>query len=117
MSFWHTATDEQKLAQIDAAISLGLTSKQCAMNVGTKPSSVRAFASKHNRAFGYGSEAMRKIRQGQSLAGMMNSHKLFRAKMESRGLDIASAVSARIFPHHSEANLFDFHPLDDGAWQ
>ena len=113
MSFWHTATDEAKLAQIDAAIEIGLTSKQCAMNVGTNHANVRAFAARHGRAFGYGLEAMRKIRQ----SGHDNAHFLFRGQMESRGLDQSSSVMARIFPKQSNANLFDFHPLDDGVFQ
>jgi len=59
-SWWHTATREQRLAQIDGAIELGMTSKQCAMNCGCVYDegsgrqggvSVRDFAGYHGRLF------------------------------------------------------------------
>lgn len=55
--WWYRATQEQKLAQIDAAIELGMTAKQVAMNCGCYISDrhtstiVDAFARYHGRRF------------------------------------------------------------------
>lgn len=49
MSWWYRATAEQKLAQIDAAIELGMTAGQIAMNCGTIRTTVFAFANYHGR--------------------------------------------------------------------
>ena len=112
--FWKIATTEQKLAQIDGAIDLGLTSKQCAFNCGTTPGGIRSFASYHGRYFGFGEEAQRKARQAGAAANKMNGHRKFRQKMEAYGLDTASAVSARIFPDNPHrTNLFDPIPYED----
>lgn len=51
MTFWTTATQEQKLAQIDGALELGVNSNQLAMNCGTTPAAVRQFARNHGRSF------------------------------------------------------------------
>lgn len=49
--WWYRATAEQKLAQIDAAIELGMTSTQVAMNCGARRTTVCTFANYHNRRF------------------------------------------------------------------
>lgn len=57
--WWYGASTEQRLAQIDAAIELGMTAKQCAMNCGclydsqsVRPGDrVHGFASYHGRHF------------------------------------------------------------------
>jgi hypothetical protein len=51
MTFWKTATTEQKLAQIDGGIECGMNSTQIAMNLGTNPARVTQFASYHRRSF------------------------------------------------------------------
>ncbi len=50
-TFWKHASLEQKLAQVDGAIELQMTSAQLAMNVGASPASIRAFAHHHDRSF------------------------------------------------------------------
>jgi hypothetical protein len=56
MSWWDQATAEQKLAQIDAGISLGMTGKQISIclrvpEVVNGNSKVTAFAHSHGRSF------------------------------------------------------------------
>lgn len=56
MTFWSTATNEQRLVQIDAGIELGMTSKQVAMCLGApvyvnRANAVLAFANTHGRSF------------------------------------------------------------------
>lgn len=56
MTYWDKATQEQRLIQIDAGISLGMTSKQIAMCLGAprydvKNNAVRNFGQKHGRHF------------------------------------------------------------------
>jgi len=58
-SWWYSASNEDRLAQIDGAIELGMTAKQCAMNCGcyelqSKRASngpVADFALNHGRHF------------------------------------------------------------------
>lgn len=54
MTWWSKSSDEQKLRQIDAAISLKMNGIQCAMNLRTTKANVYAFASKHGRHFNAG---------------------------------------------------------------
>lgn len=57
--WWYSASTEDRLAQIDAAIELGMTEKQCAMNCGcayfdsptNKGGVVGSFARRHGRHF------------------------------------------------------------------
>lgn len=57
MTYWDKATQEQRLAQIDAGISLGMTSKQIAMCLGApiyengRDNAVSLFAARHGRRF------------------------------------------------------------------
>lgn len=60
MSFWESATTEQKLAQIDGGIECGMTTEQIAVNCGVSPTDknpasrvVAWFAINHGRKFGY----------------------------------------------------------------
>jgi hypothetical protein len=50
MTFWKTATKEQKLAQIDGGIECGMTARQVAMNCGTPSINVYRFAERNNRS-------------------------------------------------------------------
>lgn len=49
--WWYSATAAEKLAQIDAAIELGMTGVQCANNCGAIPDTLRSFAADHGRHF------------------------------------------------------------------
>jgi hypothetical protein len=51
MSFWQHASTQQRLAQIDGAISVGMTMRQTAMNLGTYKQNIADFAHKHGRSF------------------------------------------------------------------
>ncbi|TWB61665.1 hypothetical protein FBZ98_1011010 [Rhizobium sp. ERR 922] len=51
MSFWEKSTDEQKLAQIDGGIELGMTVRQIATNCGTTRSALSYFGRKNGRVF------------------------------------------------------------------
>ena len=113
--FWKIATTEQKLAQIDGAIELGLTSKQCAFNCGTTDGAVRGFGYKHGRHFpGGGEQAVRK----KAIAARENIKSAVvtstRAYCERRGLDPSNNASARIFPDDQRrTNLFDPIPYEE----
>ena len=54
--WWYSASTEDRLAQIDGAIELGMTAKQCAMNCGCVLDSnpggnVTVYAHRHGRNF------------------------------------------------------------------
>jgi hypothetical protein len=49
--WWHHASEAERLAQIDAAIELGMTARQCAMNCGAALSAVRYLANSCGRFF------------------------------------------------------------------
>lgn len=69
--WWYRATADQKLAQIDAAIDLGMTSTQVAMNCGANRTTVTTFANYHGRRFVDGQN--RTIRSGQKRAGSLRA--------------------------------------------
>lgn len=53
-NWWANATTEQKLAQIDGAIAVGMTSKQCSMNLlldEKHNNAMRQWALRHGRHF------------------------------------------------------------------
>lgn len=50
-TWWHRATEAQKLTQIDAALELGVNFAALARNLGTTPGNVYAFARRHGRRF------------------------------------------------------------------
>ena len=52
MTFWKTATTEQKLAQIDGGIECGMNAVQVAMNCGATPPQVHGVALYNGRSFG-----------------------------------------------------------------
>jgi hypothetical protein len=54
MTFWKTATKEQKLSQIDGGIECGMTARQVAVNCGTTAENIRALASRCGRSFNHG---------------------------------------------------------------
>lgn len=51
MTFWKTATKEQKLSQIDGGIECGMTARQIGMNCGTSKTNVQKFAEYYARSF------------------------------------------------------------------
>lgn len=108
-TFWKSATNKQKLAQIDAAIELGLTAKQCAMNVGTGHSNLNIFANRNGRTFMGGSEQIRKAKISQEAAVVASVRRIAehygRSPMDSDVVRINAADNGNM-------NLFDAHPRD-----
>jgi hypothetical protein len=115
MSFWRKATVEQKLAQIDGAIELGMTSVQCARNCGASTDmAVRNFAGRHGRNFPRtGEQARRKISEAQRKASPAASHGSMRRNWERAGFQTANAPSARIFQDNHSHSLFDPVPYEE----
>jgi hypothetical protein len=50
-SWWHNATTEQRLAQIDGGIECGMTVRQVAMASRAPIGTVQTFATRHDRRF------------------------------------------------------------------
>jgi len=51
MTFWKTATKEQKLSQIDGGIECGMSARQVGLNLGAAKSTVQWFALENGRRF------------------------------------------------------------------
>lgn len=49
--WWYSASQAQKLAQIDGGLECGMTATQVAMVSGTVSGTVQGFAQKHDRSF------------------------------------------------------------------
>lgn len=114
MSFWSKASTEQKLAQIDGAIALGLTSKQCGMNCGAADFNIRYFAAKHGRTFSMtGEEATRKRALNGLKSAPIINHMRLRQKWERTGFSPVNMASARIFPDEHVESLFDPLPCEE----
>lgn len=64
MSFWSTATVEQKLAQIDAGIELGMATAVVAKNLGCHRHTLYFFARQHGRRFPAGTCGLRTVNNG-----------------------------------------------------
>lgn len=105
MSFWKSTTDEQKLIQIDAAIELGMTCKQCAMCLRVPKTTIFSFAHRHGRNFNGGMTLAQKenIRRGVSIA-----------QRRRRGADETwNREAFTIFTPPKPERLFNPHPNDD----
>lgn len=114
MSFWHTATDTQKLAQIKAAIELGMDAEQCAMNLGAESrKAIHAFCRSKGFWYGMGEEARRKRRKNVDVGIFLNA----KGAIERNGFDPSNSELAPIFDRHYETNLFDPLPYDGEAFQ
>lgn len=50
-SWWHRATPEQRLAQIDGGVECGMTSRQVAMASGVSHTTIRIYAANNGRRF------------------------------------------------------------------
>jgi hypothetical protein len=70
MTFWKTATKEQKLSQIDGGIECGMSARQIGLNLGTSRDNVIAFANGNGRSFPRTS-----IRPAQSVKAMAHAMK------------------------------------------
>jgi len=111
MSYWETASPEQKLAQIDGAIECLMTAKQCAMNVKTEPHRVVYFAKIHGRHFTRDTEALRRRFLDRMETGTIRS--LINRAERYHSSPVNSAL-AKIFPDEDRRGmLFDSHPHDE----
>lgn len=58
-NFWQTSSKAQKLKQIDAGISLGMTARQIAINCGTTKDAILYFCRENGRSTGQQSQIHR----------------------------------------------------------
>lgn len=118
MSFWQTASTERKLAQLDAAIELGLTASQCGMNCGATGGAVAVFGRRHGRRFpADGEQAMRKKRAASAGNIQIAVNAQVRRRCEAYRTDPANSSIAKIFPEEEQSgNLFDPVPFEDGVF-
>lgn len=58
-SWWSNASRDQKLQQIDAGISLGMSAKQIALALGTTTGCINQYGWRHDRSFPTPIEAIR----------------------------------------------------------
>ncbi|MFD1944706.1 hypothetical protein [Paradevosia shaoguanensis] len=63
--WWYRANTEQRLAQIDGGIELGMTARQIALASGGHPGSVAFFANQHGRSLGQSKSTAGVRRNGQ----------------------------------------------------
>lgn len=120
-TFWKHASAEQRLAQIDGAILLGLTAGQVGMNCGTTAGAIKSFAYYHGRRFGVGDGARRKLAMNGKKSGGANikiaKHVNYRKAVDRFGWEQANSVDAKIFDdEHDSGNLFDPAPYDNEAF-
>lgn len=102
-SFWQSSSKAQKLAQIDAGISLGLTARQIAINCGTTKDAILYFCRENGRSTGSKSTAM-----------THNVARIGRAvQSRRRGIPELFAPDAfEIFTPSTEQRLWEAHPHD-----
>lgn len=110
MSFWDTASTEQRLAQIDAGIELGMTRKQIAMCLGApldnSANALGAFANRHGRSFPVKSEERSRAgKRGGLIGGLANAR-----RSGAHETDIKGAFS--IFGHSGQS--FEIALFDEG---
>ena len=86
LSWWACASTQQKLAQIDGGIELGLSGRHIAINVGAPRAAVLDFGHRHGRTFLAGATAAQ--RRADLAAGLERARR--RGKLDC---DIASAFS------------------------
>lgn len=100
MTFWNTATQEQKLAQIDGGIECGMNSTQIAMNCGTDRIIVIGFAHHRGRKFPHD------VGAGKGVLGRKHIGDRLRVEHAKRRVertgDFGDAAFS-IFDNHSEA--------------
>lgn len=117
MTFWHTATDEAKLAQIKAAQELGLTATQCAMNLGTRRENIFYFFRAHGFRYGLGEQAKRKAAEGAREFHLKKNPGGNWSTKDTIQRSPADLDEALIFQYRTSYNLFDPLPYDGEAFQ
>lgn len=105
MTFWNTATREEKLAQIDGGIECGMTARQVAMCLGAPEKydgiAVRSFARMNGRSFNT------QMHRKKVVAGKANGEIGGIVRARNTGLpdyEISSAFS--LFDRHESSERF-----------
>lgn len=102
-SWWSRASTEQKLAQIDGGIELGMSGRHIALNVGATRSAVLEFGRRHGRRF-VAKASLAQMQHAGRIAGLQHARRLGKVDFE-----ISSAFA--IFGEKPvEASLFDEVP-------
>lgn len=103
MNFWQKSSKAQKLEQIDAGISLGMTARQIAINCGKTKDAILYLCRETGRSTGSKSTAMSN-----------NAARIGRAvQSRRRGIPELFAPDAfEIFQSKKKDSIFDSHPLD-----
>jgi len=106
MTFWKTATKDQRLAQIDGGIECGLSAADIAVMMGTNSDNIRRFALYHGRSLRNDYEAKKRNgHKGGIVGGIVNARRMKKPETSQ-----PSAFS--IFESPSDPGLFDRHPND-----
>lgn len=109
MSWWHKATVEQKLAQIDGGIECGMTSRQIGMNCGASLNVVKIFCSEHGRKLPARTGSMAASRASGKNGGAVTRI----ARARQFGVPNTSMTGAfYIFERENPKSLFNHHPND-----
>lgn len=109
MTYWDKASQEQRLAQIDAGIELGMTSKQIAMCLRApmydrdgQDNAVKTFGNRHGRHFPTPREEA--SRRSGRVSGRISSA----LKLRNAGyLDVSHKDAFSIFGRSDEPNPFN----------
>lgn len=80
-SWWSRASTEQKLAQIDGGIELGMSGRHIALNVGATRSAVLEFGRRHGRRFVARASPAR-MQQAGRIAGLQRARRLGKVDFE-----------------------------------
>jgi hypothetical protein len=106
MTFWKTATKDQRLAQIDGGIECGLCAADIAVMLGTTADCIRHYASRYGRSLRKDYEAAKRNgHKGGIVGGIVNARRMKKPETSQ-----PSAFS--IFESPSDPGLFDRHPND-----
>lgn len=109
MTFWTTATREQKLAQIDGGIECGMTARQVAMCLGASTThggaTVLMFAARNGRRFNTGTHD-KKVKAGLvgGVRGAMTGGIVAMRNAGFPDYEISSAFS--LFGSHERSERF-----------
>lgn len=103
MNFWQKSSKAQKLEQIDAGISLGMTARQIAINCGTTKDAILYLCRETGRSTGSKNTGM-----SSEIARLGMT-----AQRRRRGIPELFAPDAfEIFQSKKKDSIFDSHPLD-----
>lgn len=95
ISWWSRASSEQKLAQIDGGIELGMSSRQIALNVGATRAAVLEFGRRAGRQF-VAKASTAQMQNAGRIAGLNGARRSGKADFEiSSAFSIFGETTAR----------------------